>query len=401
MQTDAVRTTQNKEKNRHSQRKMTVALSEPLLLGTYSDDYDLNLAHNLILNRLQEESNRACEIEKEIEVLERTGCKRTIVAERVRKEALMVKQKRLIWLRHCVTDYESEAVPLLAAYEAVKPNYTVFSFGSNDYMDHSSNTLKRLKVIEDFIVLAKRYVPIALVRIRRIDSSKCHECGENISKFGTDLEGNKMCLKCNAVFYHSNSNKPKKDMIGDQIPCGSNDDSLSNFEKTLKRHQGLQSDLLPSEWERLLGRLDEYFVTIGFMKGEEVRKLPLNKRGRRDKTNRQMLRTALSALKESQHYENVQLIGKKYWGWKLADVRHLMPAIRENIIRGHKYENAVAIGDRKSAIATELRCFLELRKAGFECYEDEFHIPENNDSVRQQKEFWYRLQELIEQEREW
>jgi hypothetical protein len=166
------------------------------------------------------------------------------------------------------------------------------------------------------------------------------------------------------------------------------DESIDNFIRAFIRYQGLQPrDHITQE---LFDQLDQYFIQNGRPIGENIRKLPLNKRGKRGDTNHKMLWTALSHINRSELYEDTNLIGHLYWGWTLNNIMHHKETIIAHYIKTQKvfYQIPQEERGRTSSLGTQFRLWRHLQLVGHECYQDEFKIAENAESMRTHNRLW-------------
>ena len=157
--------------------------------------------------------------------------------------------------------------------------------------------------------------------------------------------------------------------------------------KAFDRYQGFQSD--PPD-DSLYTILDNYFIQLGRPSGKEIKEMELDERGRRGDTTHKMLLAALSHLGYPNYYEDVNLIGHKYWGWTLPDVS----MYKEKIISHYVMTQNVFLQipkeerDRQSSLGTQYRLWRHLQLVGHECYSDEFKIAENVDSLHKHNRLW-------------
>ena len=285
-----------------------------------------------------------------------------------------------------ISNYYNTVCDIIEAYKKYTGEIKTISF--TNFVEHeeeeNSESLDRLWLIESFLTIAKKYIDINVRRQHKQIKNKCPNCDSLLLNSIIEDNGNKICPNCNAIL-DILSNKNDKDVNRVTIPT---DDSINNFWKTFYRYNGLQPHPPP---ERLYVDLEKYFTEkCGRLGGEDIKKLPLNSRGRRGDTTHNMLLDALSETGYSEYYDDVNLIGHKYWGWNLPNVLHLKDAIEEKYHKTQRgfYMIPPEVRERDSSLGTQFRLFKHLQLEGHECYMDEFKIAENEDSQHTHNRLW-------------
>jgi len=103
-----------------------------------------------------------------------------------------------------------------------------------------------------------------------------------------------------------------------------------------------------------------------------------------------MMYQALSITKNSQYYEETNYICVRYWGWKLHDLMYLKSTIQKiiNEINQIYPTIPIEIKVRVSNLGTQYMLYKVLRALGHPCSQNEFKIPEDNDSIQNQEKIW-------------
>jgi hypothetical protein len=170
------------------------------------------------------------------------------------------------------------------------------------------------------------------------------------------------------------------------------DNDMENFTKALLRYEGLQDRPNPIIYDKL----DTYFKQRNLPLSKDVKKLPLNERGKKDHTNREMLCKALAHIKHTEYYEDCNLIGHIYWGWKLPNLTHVKQTIFRHYSITQKcfYKIPLEVRDRISSLGTQYRLYKHLQLIGYECYPEDFKIAEDNKSLENHNRLWKLMCEL-------
>jgi hypothetical protein len=223
--------------------------------------------------------------------------------------------------------------------------------------------------------------------VQEQSSDICLGCNLSLTKFGINENGIQRCLNCQTEYTVMILSKLSKD--GGCVSNGNTDDeSIDNFIRAFIRYQGLQpQEHIPDE---LFEELDAYFHQNDRKLGEEIKLLPLNKRGRRGDTDHKMLWNALSYIHRSEFYEDTNLIGHLYWGWTLHNLMHFKEKIISDYMKTQKVFYQIPPDERcrTSSLGTQFRLWRHLQLIGHECYPEEFKIAENAESMRTHNKLW-------------
>jgi hypothetical protein len=141
-----------------------------------------------------------------------------------------------------------------------------------------------------------------------------------------------------------------------------------NFKKAMIRFQGKQKVKFPKDF---FEKLDEYFVSYGFPKGEEVRQ----KKMRPDK---ELLLKALSEKKFNKYYEDINLICNIYWGFELPDISHIENKLLEDYEKFNEAYKRLK-KERKSSLNIQFLLYKLLKRNGFPCTKSDFKLMKTAD----------------------
>ncbi|GIW70169.1 MAG: hypothetical protein KatS3mg101_0916 [Patescibacteria group bacterium] len=263
--------------------------------------------------------------------------------------------------------YSSRAKPLLEKYVKLISKVV---FGEKD-----SDNSNVLDLIEKYITVASDYVEFDV--IREFDKKiLCEGCGKQSSD-DTECEcGYKALSYVNEIVY--------KDIDRLNSSGKTEYDDRSNFIKALDQFSGKTHIAIPS---KLYKDLDNYFTSIGFYTGEEVKKrFKLLDNGKRENTSIQILIQALSATKNSQYYGCVNHIAMNYWGWKPPDISD----IRQQIIKDYEETQKVyeEIKERGSSLNVQLRLYLHLKARDYPCELTDFKTISSRESLEYHDRMW-------------
>tara|TARA_R110002126_G_scaffold61680_5_gene159385 strand:- start:849 stop:1874 length:1026 start_codon:yes stop_codon:yes gene_type:complete len=242
---------------------------------------------------------------------------------------------------------------------------------------------------ELYLDLCSKYVRIE--RIKNISTEfKCKGCGVKLDDLKEEREGVLICDICNCINSYLVPNQYTRDIEKNIFYL---DEDTNNFLKILDKFEGKTSLILPDSF---FDKLDEYFVNIGFPKGEEIRKLPLNEKKKKNNTNRKMLWTALEKIGYSQYYDETSYITNIYWGWELPSLKNYKDQILKDYQNTqHAWNNIKVEYKRTASLGTQYRIYVHLVAAGYPyCEKEDFKIQENVESLRLHNDAWKKMCEI-------
>ena len=341
------------------------------IIDSYTTDYNIVYVHNIVISTLSQEKASLPKLNNQLKKLKMTS--ETLQTYNAKKETLkemeeLIREIDMITKGLKLIEYKQAAEPLIKKYE------------------QTDNTEERLKVIQHYLKLAKKYIVIQVVRI--VDKTTlCLNCQTVLEVVNT--EGAIRCTKCNNEYQNINTTKYTDNYNMQYINIDSDDE---NFTKALMRYQGLQNN--PPKI--LYSKLDVYFKERGFPNAETIRLLPHDERGKKGNTNKKMLCAALSSIGYSSYYEDVGLIGHVYWEWTLPDLTDCKDLILKHYAITQKsfYKIPVNVRQRISSLGTQYRLWRHLQLVGHECQMEDFKIAENSESLQNHHRLWRMMCEL-------
>ena len=340
---------------------------------TYKDDYDIMYVHNIILNTIKQEKFTLPNLYKQLNALNQSLL--TLQTYNVKKDTLKNRDDLEDHIKNInnntkLIEYQKASEPLITQYTLLK-----------------KNNQERLKVIQQYLKLAKKYIVIHVTRV--IDAKiVCLNCKATLEEVSNG-NGAIRCIGCNNEYQAINATK-YTDNYNMQYINTDNDDE--NFAKALMRYQGLQN----TPPKIIFEKLNVYFKQRGFPDAETIRAMPYNDQGKKGNTNKKMLCTALASVGYASFYEDSSLIGAILFDWKLPDLTHLKDTILEHYAITQKsfYKIPSNVRQRISSLGTQYRLWRHLQLVGHQCCVEDFKIAENNDSLQNHHRLWRMMVEI-------
>ena len=228
---------------------------------------------------------------------------------------------------------------------------------------------KRHQIIVSYLNIAKDYLDIN-IKYDWGSESRCTSCGS--IDIEEDFGGNIYCSSCfaedvsivNLPMYHDGNNMNRNNK--------SDYDDKENFKKALNRYEGKQ--VIKFDKDNMCKSLDDYFTQRNMPISSDVKKLPLDSKGKRGKTSKGLLYAALKKIGYEDQYEDSNLICHFYWDWMLPDISHLA----ENILEDYDIFNEIYVSirdvNKTSALNTEMVLYCLLKRNGHQCDRKNFKI---------------------------
>lgn len=365
------------------------------IVGQYVDDYNILYIDDIIRKKLQQEKYVLLpQLKKKIEKL-KTFCK-----ERLRCIKRMKYEDKLVKLNDEVQKIENgeklkiyieESQLLIEEYSMKASKIKIISFEVEDEsscVEPDLETRKRIHIIDTYLnEIACKYIKLDIIRINNRPNNICDGCGELLTSTTPSEEGTIRCQFCLTEHDIVITTKLAKDGARINMSTNSDDESIENFLRAFDRCKGERPEHFDNS---IFDKLDEFFISRYRPTGEEIRKKPLNSRGRREDTNHQMLWDALFHINMSCHYEDANYIGHKYWGWTRPDIAKYRETVISHYNKTQKVfcQIPLEIRERESSLGTQFRLWRHLQLVGYECYMDEFKIAENPDSIKTHNKLW-------------
>lgn len=290
-----------------------------------------------------------------------------------------------------MSEYTADSAPLLEKFKPLNVKYCVIKSSKKQGSDEEIENIKteqRLKLIDSYLSIAKRYMNINFIRnFKHSQTLHCESCGEVIvnddesicncglylpviSKLTSFKETNRGSVSFGQVYY----------------------EDLKNFTKALHAFQGIQTSKDCSWMKRIFEELDEYFTGIGRQKGEFYRAQERLSSGKKKGTSFQDLILALDKTGNSEQYNNAHFIAKEYWGWKLLDLSEYEEQIIEDYNKVQRIWDKEK--DRDSSPNVKIRLYLHLRARGIPVLREDFKFPVTSSCINYYND---RLKKIFEE----
>ena len=251
------------------------------------------------------------------------------------------------------------------------------------------NSDKTKETAEIYLDFCSKFIMIE--RIKNISNEfKCKGCGVSLEDLHEEREGFLICDICSCINSYLIPNQYVRDIEKHMFYL---DEDTNNFIKILDKFEGKTTLILDKSFFQML---DDYFLDIGGVKGEEIKKLPLNSKGKKDGTSRKMLWNALEKIGYSQYYDETSYIANLYWGWSLPDLKNYKDQILRDYQSTQNSWNLIKTEYKRTAsLGTQYRLYVHLLAAGYpHCEKEDFKIQENVESLRLHNDAWKKMCEM-------
>lgn len=363
--------------------------------GEYTVNYNIAELDNIVRAKLKRDEGNVKQIEDSISSLKKkletpriARLQREIV---IKINELNYKKKKLL-RGDILSSYIRDTEDLVQRYKQVSSKTCTVTIGGTSALRGASAVNREdedevVSLIECYLQRAGKYMKLNIKRIHNSNELRCVYCKSILIDIVSDDDSH-YCQVCHAVNYDVLSHNTSAD--SEKINAASHDsDSPNNFTKALERYQGLQKE--PDA--KIDELLDEYFTKQGEPTGEEIRKLPLNKHGRRGNTDHDMLWNALFLCGLSDHYKDDNLIGHRYWGWELPNIFHLVPLIEEIYAETQKVYMRISAEERgrSSSLNVPFHLWAILKLVGYPRPMSEFRIAIDSESLCNHIHLWKKM----------
>ena len=378
-----------------------------LITASYQDDYDILHIHDIVLCRLSREAKDLPQLIYKKNEIELRLKERLKVIERKKLQLQLGEitgQINTIVGEEKKSKYLDESKELLTRYQQLGPVIRLKSFLCNtdetlDQENVDPNQEERLRIIRKYLEIAKKYIPINVVRIVPNDP-RCPECGNELVPMDPEDYSVEVCEECG--YERINLSKPStfKDQTCQTKNTSNSDyEDRENFLKALECYLGEQQP----PGDALFRALDEWASSYGHPDKETIRQTPLNddtNDGTRGEYGKAMLYQALADTGYADNYKDVKLIGHLHWGWELPTMTQ-----QERDIIVQDYDDTQKVynrikKDRKSSLNAQLRLYrhLEARNHKFrgkKVKPTEFKIPATPSIIEEHDMYWREMVKVI------
>lgn len=356
----------------------------------YTKDYQINIMHEQIIKRLQQLADVPRLRQKLAELIEKPIGNQTIIAIKTREKEInkLREEIRKYTSFEKLNSYINEASPIIDEYLSLGQYVEQISFEDDgDVNILSDDEIRRLLIIDQYFKVAGHYVKIDVYRENIIKDNICANCNGRLIAMSFDVvNGDQYCLGCNTISTAEGSLTYNEGM---KTPVETRKyDVLITYKRELKQFQGTEKINLPPD---LFDKLDDYFVSLGFETGAEVRKRPTDEYGKTEGTSLNGLCDALSEIGYSLLYKHANKIGKEYWGWKLHDLKKIMPLLIDDFIVIQR-EFPYVEKERSSNICSQHRILHQLLLRNVKVAITDFKLP-GPEALFNSELIWKRMVE--------
>lgn len=336
---------------------------------------DINLIHNKIISKLQENniSNLQETKQKLISLCDKNN---TVSLQNILKDNIDKINKQIENLNNNASYnfYLMESLGILSKYNAIINTPTRINFMNPIQID----TKQKDELIKQYLTIAQKYINLDHLKL---DVNKhiviCNNCnGNDIYK---NIEGDNICLHCGNTFQIMNTNETSyKDLQRANITSKYSYDRKLHFRDSINQFQGKQNSSIP---DKLYDELREYLkyhnILVGF---ESTPKII-----RYENVTTNIIHTFLKEYKYSKYYDDIHLIHYIITGKKPRDITKLEPdllndfdillSLYDKIIR----KDTNKTKNRKNFINTQYVLYQLLKKYNYPCDISEFNILKTSD----------------------
>lgn len=346
---------------------------------TFKNNYDIIMVDQLVRAKLiNEKTYYVVELKSKYHCFEKRlqGKNDIVNINKINSEIVkIINEIKDILSNTRINTYIESSIQLLNDYKYLKDEI------DNRYFD------QRIKIIEAYIDIAKKYCNIDITRIKDYNDDTCVGCGYSLSEEEPNENGIITCPNCSTQL--ENVGITKKDLVTTSgKTSGINDDSIENFKKVVEFYQC--KNIKIKDEKLLIKELDRYFNTIPNLNRNNLMENPLDHYGIRIGTSHEMLLNALDRIGKTKYYKYVWYIGHKYWGWLVRDVSEIEDKIYRvyNLTQIQYNKIPIEKRERSSSLGTSFRLYKILEMLKHNCHIREFKIAENDKSCALHDELW-------------
>lgn len=345
--------------------------------------FDALRYHEFALNYIDNMKTRLPDLNRRLEELKQemspsqTYVERQITMEGIREIEDEIKKINSEIVRK---QYLEKSLPLVEMFNKLGSSIEREEFGKKENRvpeEVISLTVEIITVIKTFTTI-KFDINIPC----RVE---CMCCFNDLTDLVTECEIALCCPKCSTVNNVSAFSRKFK-MVDKFLPSVSGEYSdKQNFYKFYIRFRGDQGTLID---DSILSILDNYFIKRKKKIGKDFENVPLNYKGFKDGTSFNKMLKAMKSCKLSDYYDDIYLICKKYWGWKLAEMDSDEQSIMYIYVVTQKEYTMLKNKKRSSSISVPLHFFKIVEMLGYPYDSRDFKIPKEEKSKLEQEGYW-------------
>lgn len=246
---------------------------------------------------------------------------------------------------------------------------------------------ERIIIIEKYFSVLSQFIRTDISRNHK-DFYKCPVCTKIFDEKLIVVEYNHYSCECGHSFYLISRDIAYHNQLS---PTNSPEDIIDSFTETIDRYCGKQSGvIIPDE---LFRQFDTYRINNGNLTGAQIKKLPVEVNKHKEKignlrgTSVSLLISMLKNTNNTLYYDNINLIGHKYFGWILPDLSDWIGDIMKIYDLTKKVYNRM-VNKRLSVLNGNVILFYILNYLNIPCSKDDFKLMDTKNSSDNYKENW-------------
>ncbi len=346
--------------------------------------YDMNKIHGFAMNFFSNEEKRIPALVKKLEYQNNLiGSHQTLVERRdtLDKIKLLDDEISSISSSSKKEAYLNEIAPRMKKFKEISESLDKKIFGEEDNEVECEELTKYMLFIIEII---KKYTSISF-DIELLSKFCCVECSFDLTDVAPEHDGIIRCPECRV---ENEANRcPKKFVsITKNISTSHGDYSeRANFYKFIRRIQGKHGETIDKS---IYAKLDTYFIKERKDIGGTIRERAFDSKKFKVGTNLDMMLKALNSCGFPEHYDDVYLICRDYWGWELPDFGN----DEDEIMRIYDITQTAYIKienkTRSSSISIPFRAFKIVELLGYPYEVCDFKIPKDDKSREETDKYW-------------
>lgn len=363
------------------------------IYGTFNTDLNIAHIHEIIKVKIDSDrekmlrflrldllrigsqiSNPSCALDLKVALIEKKKIDTQI-------EEWMSNQKKKKYIR--------QTESLIERYKHFPVSIRV-CYLSGQKEEYTPEDEERIKIIENYLFIARNYFNINVVHRRKIWVS-C-ECGGSFTEVDGMMICNVCCRSRSSIVCANDVSFEDGDSTETVLPRNTYEDR-KNFQRAILYFEGRQP---PKDFDDISAKLDRYFADIGFPKKEVISIQPFNSEiYARGSSTKSLIYKALSEIDGgNQYYNDINLLCHRYWNWKLPDLTDCREKIVEDyVLSSSVYQEirSCRFEDRDSSLSTQYRLYKHLQRVGFPCRASFFKIVRTESTLEYHEEVWAEI----------
>ena len=280
-----------------------------------------------------------------------------------------VKHSKDSRLSEMKSRYIDETTEMVKEYMRLNIKLSPSHFGDSVKKDKRVKQNK-LILIETFITVASKYMPLNIIRIRKAD--RCLTCGKKLRKDKKDYCSGACLCEAEGESVVMSKRKAKESSYQCDV------EKRNNFIKFMRMIQGNGDEMyIPLA---TYDALDDY-LHCRYLRGREARLLPLDEYGGKEGTSHAIMYEALKQLGFTGYNEDISIICADMWGWKLPYYSANMDAILECLDKIYQALFRIKDEGRKATMSNHFVLLWILRHLQIKCRSDDFKIVDTPETL--------------------